>query len=144
MWGPQARRTQRKKRNVRGGTWSGERKDRPGGLGANRYLGLDEDFSSQLVVWQCYLVASLAQSHLISSKKKSLLLVGCCTCAQANFSQGKKTDLSITKLFVRVSEEKTTEPPSALNCTVLTAPNFCNAPLLAFQGTVAHFIHRTI
>lgn len=70
MWGPQARRTQRKKRNVRGGTWSGERKDRPGGLGANRYLGLDEDFSSQLVVWQCYLVASLAQSHLISSKKK--------------------------------------------------------------------------
>lgn len=83
-----------------------------------------------------------AQSQLISNKE-SLLCIGCC--AHANFSQRQEKDLPRTKIWVTVSDEKTNnQSPSALNFTVIIAQNFCNAPLLTFQGIVTHFTHSSI
>lgn len=41
-------------------------------------------------------------------------------------------------------DEKAPAPLAALNFTVIIAQNFCNAPLLAFRGTVTHFMDSTI
>lgn len=85
-----------------------------------------KDFSFQLTGGMAVLPGGLSaptltlvttQSHPISNRE-SPLLVGCCTQAQAKFPQRQKKDLPRTKLFVRVSEEKTTEPSSALRFTV--------------------------
>lgn len=91
-------------------------------------------FSSQLVVWQCYLGGLSAPNDPGSdqnrpiSNTESLLFVGCCAHPHANFSQGQKKDLPRTNLYVGVSDEKTREPPSALNFTVIIVQNFCDTP----------------
>lgn len=41
-------------------------------------------------------------------------------------------------------DEKATPPLAAVNFTVIIAQNFCNAPLLAFRGTVPHFMYFAI